>query len=111
MLAAFGENRQCFKGADELQKYAGIAPVTERIGKKHWVHWRWQCPKFLRQTFVDWAGQTINKSFWAGTYYRQQNSDAVQRNKLSQRVKKAGLAAPQVSHIEYIDRLTDYLRA
>ena len=23
---------------------AGIAPVTERSGNKHWVHWRWACP-------------------------------------------------------------------
>lgn len=72
LLAAFGEDRQRFAAADALQKYAGIAPVTERSGKKQWVHWRWQCPKFLRQTFVEWAGQTINKSFWAGAYYRQQ---------------------------------------
>jgi len=72
LLVAFGEDRERFQGADELQKYAGIAPVTERSGKKSWVHWRWQCPKFLRQTFVEWAGQTINKSFWAGAYYRQQ---------------------------------------
>jgi transposase len=72
LLAAFGEQRQRFQGAEELQKYAGIAPVTERSGKKCWVHWRWQCPKFVRQTFVEWAGQTINKSFWAGAYYRQQ---------------------------------------
>jgi len=72
LLVAFGENRERFKHADELQKYSGIAPVTERSGKKHWVHWRWQCPTFLRQTFVEWAGQTINKSFWAGAYYRQQ---------------------------------------
>jgi hypothetical protein len=72
LLAAFGEDRQRFQRADELQKYAGIAPVTERSGKKSWVHWRWQCPTFLRQTFVEWAGQTINKSFWAGAYYRQQ---------------------------------------
>lgn len=72
LLAAFGEDRQRFQHADELQKYSGIAPVTERSGKKSWVHWRWQCPTFLRQTFVEWAGQTINKSFWAGAYYRQQ---------------------------------------
>ncbi len=39
-----------------------------------WVHWRWQCPKFLRQTFVEWAAQTINKSAWAGAYYRQQRA-------------------------------------
>ena len=72
LLAAFGEDRRRFAHADELQKYAGIAPVTERSGKKSWVHWRWQCPTFVRQTFVEWAGQTINKSFWAGAYYRQQ---------------------------------------
>ena len=72
LLAAFGEQRDRFLRADELQKYSGIAPVTERSGKKRWVHWRWQCPTFVRQTFVEWAGQTINKSFWAGAYYRQQ---------------------------------------
>jgi transposase len=72
LLAAFGEQRERFAGAHELQKYSGIAPVTERSGNKSWVHWRWQCPTFLRQTFVEWAGQTINKSFWAGAFYRQQ---------------------------------------
>ena len=72
LLAAFGEDRRRFQHADELQKYAGIAPVTERSGKKCWVHWRWQCPTFVRQTFVEWAGQTINKSLWAAAYYRQQ---------------------------------------
>lgn len=72
LLVAFGEQRGRFNNAAELQRYSGIAPVTERSGKKHWVHWRWQCPTFLRQTFVEWAAQTINKSFWAGAYYRQQ---------------------------------------
>ncbi|KAA0995029.1 IS110 family transposase, partial [Paraburkholderia panacisoli] len=74
LLAAFGEQRGRFQNAAELQKYSGIAPVTQRSGKKCWVHWRWQCPKFLRQTFVEWAGQTINKSFWAGAFYRQQRA-------------------------------------
>jgi transposase len=72
LLVAFGEQRDRFNSAGELQRYAGIAPVTERSGKKHWVHWRWQCSSFLRQTFVEWAAQTINKSYWAGVYYRQQ---------------------------------------
>lgn len=72
LLVAFGEQRERYQNAAELQKYSGVAPVTERSGKKHWVHWRWQCPTFLRQTFVEWAAQTINKSFWAGEYYRQQ---------------------------------------
>ncbi|MGA8147598.1 MAG: IS110 family transposase [Gallionellaceae bacterium] len=72
LLAAFGEQRERYRNAAEVQKYAGVAPVTERSGKKCWVHWRLQCPKFLRQTFVEWAAETIPRSFWAGAYYRQQ---------------------------------------
>jgi len=72
LLVAFGEQRDRFASATECQKYFAVAPVTERSGDKTWVHWRWQCSTFLRQTLVEWAGQTINKSFWAGAYYRQQ---------------------------------------
>ena len=72
LLVAFGEQSDRFNSAAELQRYAGIAPVTVRSGNMYWVHWRWQCPTFLRQTFVEWAAQTINKSYWAGVYYRQQ---------------------------------------
>jgi len=74
LLVAFGEQRERYKSAADIQKYSGVAPVTERSGKKHWVHWRWQCPTFLRQTFVEWAAQTINKSYWAGEFYRQQRA-------------------------------------
>ena len=74
LLVAFGEQRERFASAAEVQKYGGIAPVTERSGQKSWVHWRWQCPTFLRQTFVEWAAQTINKSYWAGLYYYQQRA-------------------------------------
>jgi transposase len=72
LLVAFGEQRERYGSAAEVQRYAGIAPVTESSGKKHWVHWRLQCPTFLRQTFVEWAGATIPRSFWAAAYYRQQ---------------------------------------
>jgi transposase len=72
LLVAFGEQRERFTSAEELQKYAGIAPVTERSGKKAWVHWRLQCPKFLRQTFVEWAAESTRHSFWAQVYYQQQ---------------------------------------
>jgi transposase len=72
LLVAFGEQRARYTSADELQKYAGIAPVTERSGKKSWVHWRLQCPKFLRQTFIEWAAESIRHSFWAQAYYQQQ---------------------------------------
>lgn len=72
LLAAFGEDSDRFGRADELQMYSGIAPVTERSGKSTWIRWRLQCPAFICQTFVEWAAQRINKSAWAGAYYRQQ---------------------------------------
>ena len=40
LLVAFGEQRERFKNAAELQRYSGIAPVTVRSGNMHWVHWR-----------------------------------------------------------------------
>jgi transposase len=72
LLAAFGEQRERSACAAALQKYAGIAPVTERSGKKSWGHWRLQCPKFLRQTFVEWAAESIRHACWARVYYQQQ---------------------------------------
>jgi transposase len=69
LLVAFGERRERFPDAAALQKYAGVAPVTERSGNKSWVHWRWSCPTFLRQSFIEWVGQTIPRSFWAQAFY------------------------------------------
>jgi transposase len=74
LLVAFGEDRSRFTSAQELQRYAGVAPVTEQSGNGHWVHWRYRCPTFLRQTFVEWAAQTIPRSYWAGAFYAQQRA-------------------------------------
>ena len=79
LLAAFGEDRDRLLSSDDLQRYAGVAPVTERSGNSCWVHWRWQCPTFLRQTFVEWAALTIPRSFWAAAYYQQQRSKGKSR--------------------------------
>ena len=72
LLVAFGTDRSRYPDAASLQKYAGVAPVKEKSGRQLWVHWRWNAPKFLRQTFVEWAGQTIPKCAWAKAYYLQQ---------------------------------------
>jgi hypothetical protein len=74
LMVAFGEQRERFGSAAEVQMCNGIAPVTERSGQKSWVHWRRQCPTFVRQTFVEWAGHTITRSYWAGIYYQQQRA-------------------------------------
>jgi len=72
LLVAFGEDRSRYQNASQMQQYTGIAPVTERSGQKRWVHWRYACPKFLRQTFVEWAGESITFSYWAKQFYLQQ---------------------------------------
>ena len=72
LLVAFGEQRERSAAAAELQKYAGIAPGTERSGKNAWGHWRLQCPQFLRHTFVEWAAESIRHAFWAQVSSQQQ---------------------------------------
>jgi transposase len=72
LLAAFGSDRTRFEFAAEMQQLAGIAPVTEKSGKGIWIHWRLACSKFLRQTFHEFAGQSILQSDWARAYYDQQ---------------------------------------
>ena len=74
LMVAFGEQRDRFSDASAVQRYAGIAPVTQRSGKKTVVYWRYQCSTFLRQTFVEWAAHSITQSRWAGAYYRQQRA-------------------------------------
>lgn len=72
LLAAFGSQRERYRSADELQSFSGIAPLTESSGKRKWVHFRWACPKFLRQSFHEWAGHSISQSEWARAYYQKQ---------------------------------------
>ena len=71
LIAALGTDRNRFGSAQELENYSGIAPVTERSGKMHWVHRRWKCSNFVRQSFHEWAGETRKHSLWARAFYIQ----------------------------------------
>ena len=68
LLVAFGSDRERFGSAEELQTLSGIAPVTKRSGKRCTVHRRWACPKFLLQTFHEFAGYSRFKSTWAAAF-------------------------------------------
>jgi transposase len=74
LIAAFGTCRDRYRTAHELQCYSGIAPVVESSGKQHWVHYRRSCPKFLRQTFHEWALHSMASSAWAKDYYKDQRA-------------------------------------
>lgn len=75
LLVAFGEDRNRYESAQDILRFSGISPVQERSGQKSWVHWRWACPKFLRQTFVEWAAQSRQYSIWADAFYKLQRQN------------------------------------
>jgi len=80
LIAALGSQRERYETAYEIQCYSGIAPVVASSGKQRWVHWRWSCPKFLRQTFHEWALHSVAYSPWAREYYDEQRAKGKRRN-------------------------------
>lgn len=74
LLAALGSQRDRFENADELAALSGIAPVTIQSGKSRHVRRRFACPKFLRQTYHEFADQARKWCPWSKAYYRMQRA-------------------------------------
>ena len=75
LIVAFGTHRDRYQSAYQVQCYSGIAPVKEASGKSEWIHFRFTCPKFLRQTFHEFAVHSIGQSKWAKAYYNHLRND------------------------------------
>ncbi len=69
LLVAMGSDRDRFGSSLAVAEYAGIAPVTERSGKKTWVHRRFACARFVKQSFHEFAAESILFCDWARCYY------------------------------------------
>ncbi len=74
LLASLGSQRERFGAAADLQQYTGIAPVTKRSGGSCYIHRRYLCPKFHKQSFHEFAKESILWSRWAAAYYLQQRT-------------------------------------
>ena len=74
LLTGFGTDRTRYQSATEFQRYSGVAPVKEKSGGRVWIHWRWNAPRFLRQSLIEWAGQSILYCQWARQYHQQQKA-------------------------------------
>jgi Transposase IS116/IS110/IS902 family len=72
LISALGTDRSRYEHVEDLLTFTGIAPVIERSGKMTVTHFRWVCPTCLRQSFHEFAGQSIQHSHWAKAFYRQQ---------------------------------------
>jgi transposase len=70
LIAAFGTRRERYDSAFEVECETGIAPVHVASGKTNRVSMRRACHKFTRQTFHEFAGQTIPRCQWAKAYYQ-----------------------------------------
>jgi transposase len=69
LIAAMGTQRERFANASEIQSYAGVAPIVKQSGNMRSIRCRQAYPRFLRQTFHEWAGHSIQTSEWARSYY------------------------------------------
>jgi hypothetical protein len=80
LIAAMGSQGERYQTPQEIQCYSGMAPVVASSGQQRWVHRRWACPKFLRQTFHEWALHSLAYSQWAREYYEQQRAKGKRHN-------------------------------
>lgn len=69
LIAAFGSDRTRYDSAADLQTQSGIAPITKRSGKSCVIVRRHACPKFLRQTFHEFANCARQWSSWSAAFY------------------------------------------
>ena len=69
LLCAFGSQRDRWEDADSLASFSGIAPVTFKSGKSCVVQRRYACPKYLRQTFHEFADWARRHCPWSKARY------------------------------------------
>jgi transposase len=72
LLASVGSERERYGNAASLQRFSGIAPVTKQSGGTRYVHRRYRCPVFMKQSFHEYAKESILHSRWAAAHYAQQ---------------------------------------
>lgn len=71
LAAAFTTDRNRFAEAGEILCFSGIAPVKEESGKWAAVRARYRFPKFIHQTFHEFAANSLPHCEWARECYRQ----------------------------------------
>ena len=70
LLCAFGSQKDRWADADSLAAFSGIAPVTRKSGKQCVVRRRFACPKYLRQTFHEFADKARMYCPWTRARYQ-----------------------------------------
>ena len=71
-IAEFGDNRDRYEKAIDVQAESGSAPITIQSGKKKYVRFRRSCKKPFRKTIHSFAFCSTNECPWAREHYDRQ---------------------------------------
>jgi len=80
LIAAMGSDRDRYQSAKDVQCRVGIAPLTIQSGRSLQVQKRIACPKFLRQTFHEFADHARKWSPWAKAFYQMKRSQGMKHH-------------------------------
>jgi len=71
LAAAFGTLESNFPRSLDMLCWSGVAPVQKASGQSKVVLFRYARPKFLHQTFVEYARLSVPYSAWASLLFEQ----------------------------------------
>jgi transposase len=71
LAAAFGTKEANFPTPFAMECWSGVGPVQKQSGKSKVVLFRWARPKFLHQTFVEFARTSVLFSEWARAFFKE----------------------------------------
>jgi transposase len=74
LLTAFGTDRERLESAEQMSVMSGIAPIRIASNNTQATVKRWACPKFLRQSFHEFARCSVARCAWAKAFYEQQRA-------------------------------------
>jgi transposase len=80
LLAIFGQDRERWSDAEEVQKYTGIAPVVVQSGNSSKTQRRYARPRFDHQTFVEFARCSKQYCSWAAGFHDMKKSKGMGEN-------------------------------
>ena len=89
LLCAFGSQRDRWEDAESLAAFSGIAPVTKKSGKLCQVHRRFACPKYLRQTFHEFADSARRYCPWSKARYRMLRDRGMKHNAALRKIARS----------------------
>ena len=89
LLCAFGSQKDRWEDADSLAAFSGIAPVTRKSGKQCHVHRRYACPKYLRQTFHEFADSARLYCPWTRARYRMLRDRGMKHNAALRKIARS----------------------